>query len=56
MSACIGMMNNKIYKDVQYNFDSPDDFSYIDKRKRFRQKQRSNSQVFVPIKKTKIIY
>ena len=52
MSACIGMMNNgNSIKEVQYNFDSADDFPLQDKRKRYRLQQRSNSQIFVPIKK-----
>ena len=51
MSACIGMMNQKPMKESQFSFDSQNNFTLGDKRKRYRLQQRSNSQVFVPIKK-----
>ena len=51
MSACIGMMNSKSMKETQFSFDSQNNFTLGDKRKQFRLQQRSNSQVFVPIKK-----
>ena len=51
MSACIGMINSRKMPESQYNFDSETNFTLGEKRKRFRLQQRSNSQVFVPIKK-----
>ena len=51
MSACIGMINSRSMPDSQFNFDSETNFTLGEKRKRFRLQQRSNSQVFVPIKK-----
>ena len=51
MSACIGMMNSKSMKETQFSFDSQNNFTLGDKRRQFRLQQRSNSQVFVPIKK-----
>ena len=51
MSACIGMMNSKSINESQFNFDSENNFTLGDKRRRYRLQQRSNSQVFVPIKR-----
>ena len=51
MSACIGMINSRSIPDNQFNFDSETNFTLGEKRKRFRLQQRSNSQIFVPIKK-----
>ena len=51
MSACIGMINSRSIPDNQFIFDSETNFTLGEKRKRFRQQQRSNSQIFVPIKK-----
>ena len=51
MSACIGMINSKQMKESQFSFDSQNHFTLGDKRKMYRLQQRSNSQVFVPIKK-----
>ena len=51
MSACIGMINSKSQKESQFSFDSQNNFTLGDKRRRYRLQQRSNSQVFVPIKK-----
>ena len=51
MSACIGMMNSNSVHEAQFNFDSQNNFTLGDKRRRYRLQQRSNSQVFVPLKK-----
>ena len=51
MSACIGMINSRSIPDNQFNFDPETNFNLGEKRKRFRLQQRSNSQIFVPIKK-----
>ena len=51
MLACIGMMNSKSINKSQFNFDSQNNFTLGDKRRRYRLQQRSNSQVFVPLKK-----
>ena len=53
MSACIGTTNSQSNKDSQFNFDSQAHFTIGEKRKRARLQQRSNSQIFVPIKKDK---
>ena len=51
MSACIGMIHSRSIPDNQFNFDPETNFNLGEKRKRFRLQQRSNSQIFVPIKK-----
>ena len=49
MSSCIGGMNSHHAREVQFNLISPPSFSLQDRRKQFRLKQKSNSQIFVPI-------
>ena len=51
MTSCIGGMNTHPSKEVHFNLMNSPNYSLRDKKKQFRLKQRSNSQVFVPLKK-----
>ena len=50
MSACIGGMNSYSSKEVKFNIVNSPNFSLEEKRRKFREQQKSNSRVFVPIK------
>ena len=50
MSACIGGMNSHSSKEVKFNLMNSPNYSLGEKRKKFREQQKNNSQVFVPIK------
>ena len=51
MTSCMGGMNSHPSKEVHFNLMNSPRNSLRDKKKQLRLKQRSNSQVFVPIKK-----
>ena len=49
MSSCIGGINSHHAREMQFNLISPPSFSVQDRRKQFRLKQQTNSQIFKPI-------
>ena len=49
MSSCIGGMNSHHAREMQFNLISPPSFTFSERRKQFRLKQKNNAQIFVPI-------